>query len=103
MGATKVDIRQITRVAGDGGNISYQVDGTTSDGKSFRCSFAGNMFVGPVIAISTTDEGESCTLVIADPRRFGEFATEDWIRRFYGEWRDEDWQADEHGTYRQTG
>jgi hypothetical protein len=103
MGATKLDIRQITRVAGEGGHISYHVDVETSESVAWQCTFRGNIFVGPVVLISAADNGQSCTVVIDDPRRFGEFATEDWIRRFYGAWRVEDWQTDDCGTLRQTG
>ena len=96
-------VRQIRRIAGDGGNISYHVGIQTSAGTALQCSFSGNMFVGPVVLISSSEDGRACEVVIDQPRRFGEFATEQWVRSFFEEWQHEDCQTEDCETYRQTG
>jgi hypothetical protein len=45
-------------------------------------TFSGNIFVGPVALVSITEDGRREDELIREPRRFGEFASPDWIRRF---------------------
>lgn len=103
MGGTKLVVRRISRIAGEGGHISYHVEIQTRDGSARECTFSGNMFVGPVVLISTDADGESCSALIDEPRRFGEFVNKEWVLRFLDEWQGGAWQPDDYGTYRQTG
>ena len=44
-------------------------------------SEGGNIFVGPVAVTEDTD-GQWADEVIDEPRRFGEFYSPEWVRRF---------------------
>jgi hypothetical protein len=83
-------VRQIRRTAGLGGHITYEVDIRTRDGVTWQCAFNGNLFVGPVLVFSRAESGRTCSLLIHRPRRFGEFATEQWVHRFFAEWHEQD-------------
>jgi hypothetical protein len=74
--------RQIRRIAGEGGQVSYYVDVPTIGGGTRHFAFAGNIFVGPVLVTSRDDPGQWDHEVIDDPRRFGEFVSSDWVSRF---------------------
>ena len=74
-------VRRIERVPGAGGNVDYHVD-VHADGISKRLVFSGNIFVGPVVLTGTDERGGRWDEVIDEPRRYGEFATADWISRF---------------------
>ncbi|KRE27305.1 hypothetical protein ASG82_12825 [Mycobacterium sp. Soil538] len=88
MGDSKrVTVLRIRRTAHDGGYLSYEVDGHTEDGQARRYTFTGNLFVGPVVL---GRDGAPAEVVIHHPRRFGEFATEQWVHRFFAEWQDQD-------------
>ncbi len=82
-------VRDIQRTALDGGYLCYRVVADTPDGQVRRCSFNGNMFVGPVLLFSAGDAGR-LEMLIHRPRRFGEFATQDWVHRFFAEWHQHD-------------
>jgi hypothetical protein len=83
-------VRHIRRTAGEAGHVSYEVDIHTADGGTRHYAFNGNLFVGPVLMFMKDDRGQIHTAVIDQPRQFGEFATEDWVHRFFAEWRDRD-------------
>ena len=91
MGDSKrVTVLRIRRIAHDGGYLSYEVDVHTEDGRPRRYAFTGNLFVGPVVLFSVDDRGALANVVVHHPRRFGEFATEQWVHRFFAEWQEQD-------------
>jgi hypothetical protein len=73
-------VREIERTAGEGGYVSYRVRLQTPSGPR-DVTFSGNIFVGPVAVTEDTD-GQWADEVIDEPRRFGEFYSPDWVRRF---------------------
>lgn len=75
-------IRQISRIAGDGGHVSYEADVQTDDGSVHHFTFSGNIFVGPVILTIRSHDGQWSRDVINEPRRFGEFASADWVSQY---------------------
>jgi hypothetical protein len=77
-----VSIRQIRRIAGDGGHVSYDVEVQTDDGHIQQFTFSGNIFVGPVILSIRSHDGQWSREAIDEPRRFGEFASADWVSRY---------------------
>lgn len=77
-----VTIRQIRRVAGHGGHVSYDVEVETDDGRIQQLSFSGSIFVGPVMLTIRSHDGQWSREVIDEPRRFGEFASPDWVTRY---------------------
>jgi hypothetical protein len=79
--ASDPTLRQIRRIAGEGGQVSYDVDVPTIGGTR-HFAFAGNIFVGPVLVTSRDEAGQWDQEVIDDPRRFGEFVSSDWVSRF---------------------
>jgi hypothetical protein len=80
--SNNMTVRQIRRVAGEGGHVSYDVEVQTHDGSVHQFTFNGNIFVGPVMLAIRTVDGQWSREVIDEPRRFGEFATADWISRY---------------------
>lgn len=87
--STKVTVLRIRRIAHDGGYLTYEVDGRAADGQIGRYTFTGNVFVGPVV-LTGNDKGAPVNVVVHHPRRFGEFAGEQWVRRFFAEWQEQD-------------
>jgi hypothetical protein len=77
-----VTIRQISRTAGEAGHVSYDVEIETDDGSVEQFSFSGNIFVGPVMLTIRSHDGQWSREVIDEPRRFGEFASADWVSRY---------------------
>jgi hypothetical protein len=75
-------VRQLTRKAGEAGHVDYHVDVQTGAGLVRHFIFSGNIFVGPVALVSITEDGRREDELIREPRRFGEFVSPDWIRRF---------------------
>ena len=90
MGEGVATVRHIRRTAGAAGHVSYEVDVHTADGQMRHYAFNGNLFVGPVLMFMKDDHGQIRKAVIDHPRQFGEFATEDWVHRFFAEWCDRD-------------
>lgn len=84
MGAT---VRKVTRTAGEGGHVTYDVDVEAPNDSVQHFEFSGNMFVGPVLLVTRSHDGHSSATVIDDPRRFGEFAAEDWVHQFFEHFR----------------
>lgn len=74
---------QIRRSAGEAGHVSYYVDVSTDGGGIRHFAFSGNIFVGPVLVTTRDEHGQWDHDVIDDPRRFGEFASADWVRRWF--------------------
>jgi len=62
--------------------VSYHVEVHGDGGALRRLTFAGNIFVGPVVVTSTYSDGRSDHEVVDHPRRFGEFVSADWVDRF---------------------
>ncbi|MET4427771.1 MULTISPECIES: hypothetical protein [unclassified Mycolicibacterium] len=75
-------IRQIKRVAGHGGHVSYDVEVQTDDGRIQQLTFSGSIFVGPVILSIRSHDGQWSREAIDEPRRFGEFASADWVSHY---------------------
>lgn len=75
-------IRQIKRIAGHGGHVSYDVEVQTDDGHIQQFTFSGSIFVGPVIMSIRSHDGQWSREAIDEPRRFGEFASADWVTGF---------------------
>jgi len=75
-------IRQIKRVAGEAGHVTYDVDVQTRDGLVHQFTFSGSIFVGPVMLSIRRQDGQWSREVIDEPRRFGEFASTDWVNRY---------------------
>ena len=78
----------IERTAGEAGHVRYRVEVTASDGGTRRLTFAGNIFVGAVVMTSRDGFGRRERRLIENPRRFGEFVSSEWVRRYLAE-RDE--------------
>jgi hypothetical protein len=74
-------VRQLTRKAGEAGHVDYHVDVQIGGGSMRHFTFSGNIFVGPVALVSITEDGRREGELMREPRRFGEFASPDWIRR----------------------
>lgn len=89
-GHRSVTVLRIRRIAHDGGYLSYEVDAQTGGGPVRRYSLTANLFVGPVVLFSVDDDGALANVVIHHPRRFGEFASEQWVHRFFAEWQEHD-------------
>lgn len=87
--ANEPAFHQIRRIAGEAGHVSYYVDVGTIEGGTRRLAFAGNIFVGPVVVTSRDEARQWDHDLIEDPRRFGEFVSSEWIRRFLDVWEDE--------------
>lgn len=83
-----ITVLRIRRTAHDGGYLTYEVDTHTGDGQVRRYTLTGNLFVGPVVV--SGHDGAAANVVIHHPRRFGEFATEQWVHRFFAEWQEQD-------------
>ncbi|GAB7066782.1 hypothetical protein H7J06_28450 [Mycobacterium hodleri] len=79
-------VRNFRRVAGQAGHVNYYVEVQADGDDSRHLVFAGNIFVGPVVVISTDAEGRSTHEVVDHPRRFGEFVSSDWVDRFLESW-----------------
>lgn len=94
--STKVTVLRIRRTAHDGGYLSYEVDGRTADGQIGRYTFTGNVFVGPVVL--SGNAGAPVNVVVHHPRRFGEFAGEQWVHRFFAEWQEQDAHTEDVAT-----
>ena len=75
-------ICQIKRVAGEAGHVTYDVDVQTHDGSVHHFTFSGSIFVGPVMLSIRRHDGQWSREVIDEPRRFGEFASTDWVDRY---------------------
>jgi hypothetical protein len=82
MGAEYHEVRSILRTAGVGGDVSYLVDVSTSNGDEVY-AFRGNLFGGPVLMASKSSDGVVSTSTIRNPGRFGDFATERWVDDFF--------------------
>jgi hypothetical protein len=78
-------IRQIRRIAGDGGHVTYDVEVQIHDGAVQHFTFNGNIFVGPVTLTIRGHDDQWSGEVIDEPRRFGEFASADWVSRYLAE------------------
>jgi hypothetical protein len=74
-------VREIERIAGEGGYVSYRVRLQTPTGLR-DVTFSGNIFVGPVAVTGGDTGGLWADEVIDQPRRFGEFYSPDWVWRF---------------------
>jgi hypothetical protein len=90
-GATSVTdghpaVRHVRRVAGQAGHVTYFVEVEAEGGTARHFSFAGNIFVGPVVVTSTDGHGRSVNEVVDQPRRFGEFVSSEWVDRFLESW-----------------
>lgn len=90
MGEGVATVRHIRRTAGEAGHVSYEVDIHNADGETRHCAFNGNLFVGPVLMFMKDDQGQIRKAVIDQPRQFGEFASEEWVHRFFADWRERD-------------
>ena len=78
-------IRQINRIAGEGGHVTYVVEVEVHDGSVRHFTFDGNIFVGPVMMSVRDRDDQWSGEVIDQPRRFGEFAAPDWVSRYLEE------------------
>ena len=76
-------VRSVLRTAGVGGDVSYLVDVLTPAGDKVQFAFRGNLFGGPVLLASRSPGEPASTSTIADPERFGEFATERWVDEYF--------------------
>jgi hypothetical protein len=79
--ANNVTIRQIRRIAGEGGHVSYDVD-VLHDESVQHFTFNGNIFGGSVLLTIRSQDGEWSREAIDEPRRFGEFTSPDWVNRY---------------------
>ncbi|MCW2515487.1 MAG: hypothetical protein JWR11_4529 [Mycobacterium sp.] len=93
---------QIRRTAGEAGHVSYHVDLKDVSGGPRHFAFSGNIFVGPVVVTSRDGRGRWDHQVVDDPRRFGEFVSSEWVRRFLQAWHEED-QSDSLGRWERLG
>jgi hypothetical protein len=80
--ANNVTIRKLSRNAGDGGHVSYDVDVRAHDGSVLHFTFNGSIFGGSVLLTIRSQDGEWSREAIDDPRRFGEFTSPDWVNRY---------------------
>lgn len=76
-------VRRITRTAGQGGDVAYYVKVQAQQGDICQMVLSGNMFAGPVVLVGVGDGGRRYEEVVPHPRRFGEFASAEWIHRFF--------------------
>ena len=74
---------------GEAGHVRYYVDVVSLDGQTRHFAFAGNIFVGPVVVTSEDEVGRWDLRVIDEPRRFGEYVSAEWVRRFLAAEKDE--------------
>jgi hypothetical protein len=75
-------VASINRTAGAGGHVTYDVVFRTSSGDLRQWLFRGNVFGGPVLMTTKSQDGRTSTAVIEEPGRYGEFATERWVHAF---------------------
>lgn len=79
LSAGGVVVRESSRVAGDAGHVRYDVTVQASDGSTQHMTFTGNIFGGSVMLRTDSGDGVWSADVIEDPRRYGEFASPDWV------------------------
>lgn len=75
-------VRQVKRIAGDAGHVTYDVEVQIHDGSVQHLTFNGNIFVGPVTLTIRHHDDTWSGEVIDEPRRFGEFASAEWVGRY---------------------
>lgn len=76
-------VHRITRTAGQGGDVAYYVAVESPPGVARHFAVSGNIFAGPVVVVGQGEDGRRYEEVVAHPRSFGEFASDDWIHRFF--------------------
>lgn len=76
-------VRRITREAGQGGDVAYYVEVSAPQGDTRHFAVSGNIFAGPVVLVGRDDAGHRYDEVVPRPRTFGEFASADWVYRFF--------------------
>lgn len=81
-------VRNMRRVAGEAGHVSYYVEVETSTGAARHFAFSGNIFVGPVLVTSRDDDGGWDHEMLDQPRRFGEFVSAEWVDRYLVDWHE---------------
>lgn len=89
MSANNGIAHRINRIAGRGGHVTYEVDVASPNGFEQHLTFSGNIFVGPVALTARDDAGGGYRETVAEPRRYGEFVSADWVIRFLETWQQE--------------
>ena len=90
MSANNGIAHRINRIAGTGGHVTYEVDVASPNGFDQQLTFSGNIFVGPVILTGRDEHGRGYCVTVAEPRRYGEFVSADWVSRFLETWQRDD-------------
>lgn len=90
MNANNRNGHRITRIAGKGGHVTYEVDVASPNGSDQHLTFSGNIFVGPVVLSGRDEDGRGFRVTVAEPRRYGEFVSADWVIRFLETWQRDD-------------